>query len=476
MRVGFVQSIIVAAPIILFGWLLGRELVLTGTFEVRHAVGEHSPFIDALLPESRVDADGVMTDEPAFFFAHPHRSFDRVVAEVWFQNDVVPILELGALGNVEAQAYDLHPLQNLLIDRSDWSRIDSDGRVLLQREPTYASVADFLADPPPVSTVATYQADIGKPFVLPGYAPSSASRAVDVTLRGYHEFKTYIKDETLSFDFAFMDMNRDSGADPVSLVVTNASGETVGVAGADDDGDRSDAARPSAMRHSALSIPGLPEGVYKVQMSSSRDIFWRTITTTQQKMVFLNNLFLGDEVGYKSVPGSVGFWTEAKHLTFATRHVDGLQGIVAGASSFMLIIDEPYKQFALDVNESGVVPISAERGDLEVTADGHVAFSRDMYFNPDPVRLAYNTDLDRLGVNYVYAGYASPEKRGDWYVARAAFDAASLVRDKGAWKFVVSAPGIRELGASVRIGRIDMMWKRESFDWRDLYGYLAGKN
>jgi hypothetical protein len=294
-----------------------------------------------------------------------------------------------------------------------------------------------------------------------------------VSLRGFHEFKTYLKDETLSFDFAYMDMNRDNGADAVSIVVTNENGETVADARASDDGDVVDDARAASLRHVVISAPGLPEGVYKVSMQGRRDIFWRTIATTQQKMVFLNNVFLGDEVGYRAEPRAVTFWTEAKHLSFATRHVEGRQIVIAGVSSYALVIDEPYKSFPLEIVEDGVVPVTAGVSDVEVTTDGHVAFSRGMYFNPDPVRLTYNVDLDRLGVNYVLAKYVSPEKVGDWYVARATFDASKLVLDQGSWKFVVSAPGIKDLGASMTVGRIDMTWKRKPFEWKDLYEYLV---
>ncbi len=474
--VRLIQLLIVAIPVVAFAWLLNREIVPSGVFVVRHAVGEASPFIDELLPDARVDEDGVITDDPVFFFVHPHRHFDAIEAEVWFQNASVPIVELGALGNVEAQAYDLHPLQNLVIDNLGWARLEKDGLILLQREAVYRGIDEFLADPPPVSEIATYHASLAKPYVLPGYAPSTATRVVDVSLRGFHEFKTYVKDETLSFDFAYMDMNRDDGSDAVTVVVTDADGVPVTDARASDDGDVDDDARATGMRHVTVSAEGLPEGAYKVAMQGSRDIFWRTITTTQQKVVFLNNVFLGDEVGYQPTPRRVTFWTEAKRLSFATRHAEGLQTVVAGASSDALVIDEPYRRFALDVEEDGVVFVSAERGDLEVTTDGHVAFSPDMYFNPDPARLTYNTDLDRLGVNYVLAEYTSPEQVDGWYVARATFDTSALVLDQDAWKFVVSTPGIRDLGASLIVGRIDMIWKREPFHWRDLYEYVAGTN
>ena len=477
MLIRLIQLLIVSVPVALFAWLLNQELVPTGTFVVRHEVGGASPFVDRLLPDSRVDLAGNVTDDPAFFFVHPHRAFDSVDAEIWFKNDKAPIVELGALGNVEAQAYDLHPLQNLTIDNLGWIRLERDGKVLLQRALTYRSIDEFLASPPPVSKVATYHADIGKPFVLDGYVPTTDTQSIAVSLRGSHEFKTYVKDETLSYDFWFTDMNRDDGADPLTIVVTNADGVSVGDARAADDGDVSSSSNGSAMRHVALRIPGLPEGTYKIQLQAGRDIFWRTISTTQQKMVFLNTLFLGDEVGYNDAPRPVLMWTEAKHLSFATRHVEGLQNVTVGLSSEPpLAIDAPYKRFELDVPYSGVVSISTERGDLEVTADGHVAFDWKMYFNPDPVRLTDQTDLDALGVDYVYAEYVSPKKVGDWYVADATFDAKKIVLDKGAWKFAFSVPGIRAIGGTVSVKSINLTMRRQPFSFNDLYGYVAGTN
>jgi len=46
------------------------------------------------------------------------------------------------------------------------------------------------------------------------------------------------------------------------------------------------------------------------------------------------------------------------------------------------------------------------------------------------------------------------------------------VLDDGSWKFVVSAPGIKDLDASMTVGRIDMTWKRKPFEWKGLYEYL----
>jgi len=471
-----IQGIIIAIPIAVFTWLLHQELVPSGTFVVRHTVDETSPFIDRLLPDARVkpvaddlagDAVQSVVGDPAFFFVHPHRPFDTVEVEVWFKNYGVPIVELGGLANIEADAYDLKPLENTVIDQSDWYRIEDQGVVLLQREKTYDSIADFLVDPPRRDQIATYHYTLARPYRIAGYVPSTASRSIEVSLRGFHEFKTYIKDETLQFDFSYMDMNRDEGADPITLVVTNEDGTSVAQTYQADDGDVSDEARPSALTTLSVSAAGLPEGVYKVEMRAGRDVFFRSISTTQQKMVFLNNLYIGDEVAWHEPAWGARFWTQAKHLAFTTQHAEGVQEIAVGNTR--VNVAAPYARTPVEVGEDGVVRVDIPKSDMIVNTDGHVAFAPEQYFNPDPVRLLYNTDLDRLDVDYIIARYTPPERVGDWYVARATFDTRTILLNEKAWKFVLSAPGIEELGGRIDVGNINMTWKRAPLTWDDLW-------
>lgn len=467
------RLIVVSVPVATFGWLAWQELVPSGTFAVSHAVGERSPFIDRLLPDARVDSPGTIVDEPVHFFVHPHRDFDEVELTVRFKNHGAPVVELGAFASGAAGAYDLRPLENALIDGSPWSRLDEGGLVLLQRAPRYASVADFLASPPPRHKVATSRFALPTPYRIAGYRPSDLPRTIDVTLRGFHAFKTYVKDEPLAFSFSFMDMNRDEGADPVSVVVTDEAGREVASASLPDDGDLSALARPSARRNLDLTVPGLPEGTYKVELRAGRDVFFRSIVTTQQKLVFLNDVFLGDEAGYREPARAVRFWTEAKHLAFSTTHASAVQDLQVGARTVAL--EAPYAKAEAEVAEDGVVRVTAPLGDVLVQGDGHVAFAPEQFFNPDPVRLDWNTDLDRLGVDFVIAAYETPAHDGEWTVARAAFDARAIAREGGAWKFAFSVPGVKALGASVEIGRIDMAWRRRSLHWEDVASVIQRK-
>lgn len=461
----FIQLLLIVIPVGIMAWLLNLWFVPSGEFVVKHTVGEASPFIDELKPETRVSqiyetpqgepVQAIQAD-PAFFFLHPHRKdfFDQVVLEVWFQNETLPIVELGGLARSNPESYTLYPLHNRLIDESTWKRLDQDGLVLLQREPHYHSIADFFEDPPSRDQVAVYRTDFDVPYRIDGYQSTSELQTLDVSLRGRHEFKTYIKNETLEFLFRYMDMNREDGEDVVRVTVFNEAGQPVKEARASDDGNISDdAVVDHGLRELQLTASGLPEGVYKVVMDTTRDVFFRQIVTPQQKIVFLNTLFIGDEVGYREPWEGATFFTEGKRIRFQTRHAEGVQTLSSGNQT--LEIAQPYEWYTLSLRGEGVESVFVPVGDLEVVAEGKFAFSAAQYFNPDPVSLNAYTTIEQLGVDYVLADYESPRQQGDWLVATIPFTAWDLYEEDQTWKFSFSIPLIQELAAELLIHRID---------------------
>ncbi|HLD18064.1 MAG TPA: hypothetical protein VJB99_03245 [Patescibacteria group bacterium] len=474
------QILVISAPAVFFGWLLWQELVPSGTFVVTKTPGISSPFVDRVLPDARVRSPEHLSSyewvqpiigDPAFFFVHPHRSFKTVEAEVRFRNDEnVPIVEFGARANAPGETYDLRPLQNLLIDHSSWDRLEKDGMVLLQRKHIYDSLEDFLSDPPARATIATYHFTLEKLFRLVDVQPSPQRQILDVSLRGPHEFFTYIKDETLRFDFGFMDMNRKEGGDSVRIVLVNEKGVPLADRNLGDDGNVSEDREPSGMRTLRLEVPNLPEGVYKVQLQAESDIFFRRIATRQRYVTFLNHLTLGDEAGYREPSASVQFWTDASVLRFSTQHADAVQDVSVGSDS--VSIPMPFQEVRHRVTQTGLVSVNVPEGDVIVNSDGLFAFSQDQYFDPDPTRLTSDTDLDRLGVNYIVAKYVPPRQEGDWLVANVSFDPSVLSFDKETWKFVVSLPGIQDTGKTFLLGPVKLTLRRDPLTWEWFVGEI----
>ena len=238
---------IICVPIILFVWLFFKDITPNGIFSVHHEVTDSSPFIDRWLPDTRVLNGEIMIDEPAYASVHTPGEFATLEVNLAFENKGQPIVELGILKSEDPLQYDLQPLQNLLIDNSSWDRTDENGIVLLQRHKIYKDVDAFLAEPPDRSTIATYNYSLEEPLRLPEYIPSNVLQTVQVSLRGYHEFVTYIKNEPLLVQADFMDMNRDWGEDSVEILVFNEKNELVASEHAADDGITEATSRGSSL-------------------------------------------------------------------------------------------------------------------------------------------------------------------------------------------------------------------------------------
>ena len=489
------RLLLLAAAVSLFVFLGWKEFAPTGTLTLRAQTGEPSPFFSRFLPDTRteeiyLDVNGSsfvpIVGDPAYLTLTPPSDFDEVEFELTYKNKNLPMVELGILTDEEADAYRLKPLENQLLDELDWPSRREGDVVLYDRHERYETLADFLVAPPPLEEIAAYHYRFDRPFSILRYTPhapperppvrqshsggTSSGRAgelrtLDLTLRGEHELLTYIERERLNFTFDYMDMNRTLGEDPVTILVFDSAGELVAGKTNEDDGNTGAGGEGSDMRNLHVEAE-LQDGVYKIILKVNRDIFFRRITTSQQKLTFLNQLFLGDEVGYQPAPRQVSFITEAKNMSFETQHAEGVQeAAVAGAS---VSVEEPFLAVRHRVRAPGIVSATVPKGDLLIRGAGHYAFSREMYFNPDPVRLEWNTDLDALGINYVIATYMPPETEGDLVRARASFFTEGVPKIRGAWKFALSLPGVYDVGESIDVVSVKAVLRREPMSLGDL--------
>ncbi|MFA6131742.1 MAG: hypothetical protein WC702_01575 [Patescibacteria group bacterium] len=471
-----IQVVIILIPCGLFFWLFNIAVVPSGVFVTSRNVNESSPYLDRLLPDARVEetfqeSDGnwvqKIIGDPVFFFVHPQRSFDSIVVEYRFKNKNTPIVEAGLLADATTGAYQLEPLQNLIIDNSLWNKISIDDTILLQRQKNYETLASFLANPPALSEIAIYHYDLARPYRLSDYVPSFELKSTNVSLRGSHEFYTYIKNETLNFKFSFSDTNRQVGEDWVDIVVTNEAGQPVAEERAYDDGNTTNNSSASSLQTLIVSVPNLSEGVYKVQMKATEDIFFRAISTSQQKMTFLNQIWLADTVGYLATAPTVNFWTEGKNLKLSTRHATGAQTVSVGRGT--VAITQPYLEYSYAPPETGVVAGRVPAAeDLLIRADGHFAFSYSQFFNPDPLHLTAETDLDRAGVNYIIADYTPPERAGEWLVATATFPTANVPFVDQTWKLAISAPTVNQSDRELLLNSIKIKFVRQPTTFSEL--------
>ena len=185
-------------------------------------------------------------------------------------------------------------------------------------------------------------------------------------------------------------------------------------------------------------------------MSGTSDIMWRAIDTTLRYVTFTNRLYIGDEVGYREGVRPTTFVTNARRMTLETFHAESPDAVTIGAHT----IDIPFThtKVTADVGGGELLVGATSVGDVKMTTEGKFAFAPEMFFNPDAVPLTPFTKLD--DVSFVYATMAVPSTVAGWRTADATFGLASLARENGAYKFAISAPFMRELGATVDLHAI----------------------
>jgi hypothetical protein len=447
---------------------LNNRLVPNGVFVVNHVVGERSAFIDELSPGERVGevhkTDSGKTqsilEEPVVFFVHPNRDdYKKVEMEIWFQNETLPIVELGALSSANPDIYTMTSLHNRLIDENGWKKIyGDDGLMLIERESDYDDIDEFFASPPSVNRTAVYRADTPAKYRIPDYAPALGERRIDVSLRGRHEIKTYIKNEPLAFSFSYTDVNREDGADGIRATVFDESGNPVVEARAQDDGNTTSNNEMSVEKILRLRAEGLEEGVYKIVVNATQDVIFRHVSSTQQKIIFTGQVYIGDEIGYAQEERGAEFWAGGGRVKLQTTRAQGVQEVLTGDKSVR--IEEPFRWYAFDLENFGAQKVSVQSGDVKIISDSPIAFAQDQYFYPDPVSLVAHRTIENLDVDYVLANYVSPKKVGDWLIAGVEFDVDDLYEDKGAWKFSFSTPQIKEFDTKLDIHKIVLRFKK----------------
>ena len=474
-----IRLIIVLIPIVLLIAVGLRYLDMDGVYKISWEAGESSPFVHGFRPAARVgsiqeDIDGAkyyeLTGDPVYLSVTPPGNYESIDVDVWLDANDQPLVEFGATVNADAGQIDLKPMTNSVIDDLDWMEVSEGDLHLLQRSKDYESIDALLNDPPPLAQIATYNYDLPEDENMPrAWTGGPGARMANASLRGFHEYTTVTDGRGLSISAEYMDMNRNPGADPVAIRVWQ-DGDLVAEVEAEDDGVERDTNVSLGRETISLDAPGLQEGLVKVELNAGNDVYWRRVEQNLPKMTFTKNVFVGDEVGYLDEPREVVLYTDAQHMTFFTRHAEGVQTISVGDQKLEIAI--PHEHYNIENSNTGVTRVVIPKGDMLVVTDGRVSFSRNAFFNPFPVQLDDRTNLDKLGVNYVIAKYSEPEKRGRWSVGEALFWLPALERESdtvygevltdGSYRFVVSLPHVEEREASIDIHRIDMTFKREA--------------
>lgn len=179
----WIQFVLWAMPVLLFGFLFSRYFVFSGTLDFSYDLQGKSPYV-SVVPESRIseirfDEAGSYRNilaEPVYFDVRVPQAFRTGEVTITFRASVQESIELGGVAQAKTQSILFIPLYNKQLEELRWPmlRQDGSGVVLWQRAVEYTTVADFLSNIPPKEEVVTYRHDLGD-----GYDPFSP--LVDLT-------------------------------------------------------------------------------------------------------------------------------------------------------------------------------------------------------------------------------------------------------------------------------------------------------
>lgn len=472
MRNALIKTLIVIAAIAPLVWLSLRAAAPGGERVVTWSPGERSPFVQSLLPAERVsevkkdwngDAYVTIQNEPVYFSAFaPSPDFSSVTVDVAFQPRDAFALELGGMTNVAAYAFDFRALSNRAVEQLDWTVLpdlsNDRATMVFAKDDVRATESDFFKNMPNRAAIATYRITLPGVYREPSYVPLGRAQTFHVSLRGSHEYLTYIKNEPFSLTLTYHDINRTFGEDNGFVRVVNEAGETMREVAIVDDGNSSQDQRYALQ---TLTIEGRDwsEGVYRVILSGTSDVMWRTIVTTQRYVTFKNRLFIGDDVGYLPEDRITDFLTNSASVTLETFHADSAQHVTIGSQQ--VLIPKSHEKHSVMIADGGIVQGRTDAGDVKITGDGKFSLSRASFFDPDPRTLTVTTNLDDPAVRYLVASVPPVSVESDgWRRAATTFDLAALEQENGAYKFALSLPGFMADQHTVDIHSINMTFHK----------------
>ncbi len=429
-------------------------------------------FVSDFSPTERYESKEsarLLKANPVYFNLETSRKFDKAELLIEYRNinsnkeDLRKnrVIEAGILVDKKIWRYQLKPIENKIIDQLllAWDVINEDDIIFLQRERKYDNISSFLESNLDRSEYAVYNYEIEDDFILNDYSTTSEDIVINTSLRGPFQFYTYLKEEELDFEFEVFDINKNNDEDPLDIHLYYQD-RLIVARHLEDDGVTNDTGEVKEARTINLYEQNLPEGVYKIEIRTNDDIIIKKIKTKQNKISFINKLWL-----YKEGKQNLKLYTDSKIIHAKTIYPNSLQTIDIGTDK--LKIDTTYKQFTIDVKKASSTKfalIDLREDGVMLAGNGVFSFSEDSLFSLRINKIDSSIDIND-GINYVLAEYEQPIIQGDWKTVGVNFDLKKAYRENGKYSFLISAPSLKlddNLDNGMLINKIEIKLEGEN--------------
>lgn len=411
------------------------------------------------------------TSDLVYFSTNMPFNYDSATVTLTYQNpDSDQTIQVGyqdqSTWHYDTKLFDVPFLNNLSWQRNGFSP------VLYQRNPKYASVDDFISNPPADSLIGTfkYDTDIGNVSAtrLPGYKPSKVETVINTPLRGRHIMYVYLENEPFHITIEKQDLNWYPDPDVMNVKIYKDR-DLVYQVTADDDGiqDSSRKTLPPEEINIRNPGPGNPEsGVYKIILDANGDTIIKSIRTNLHKIAFQGTIFpAGNRDSYPGIAASTlatTVYTNALTLSAQTYHEPGKQDILVNDQVL------PVKTLNSDqtiIPSGNIAKVVIPKNDVILDAyQGYFAFDANQFFLPTQYHVVPITKKEDITlVDYLLADYLPSQKEGDWQTQERLFDIRGAYVKNGKLSWIIQAPQLKENNRSIIIKDIDIVLRKKGW-------------
>lgn len=386
---------------LLLGWLSLLWLAIrpfgVATYSLEQRQGNY--FIHKVAPSERWATSSkalVMIGQPGYFFLRPTRPFRQAeVTVTWQPRATDTYLSAGLLMDRRNWQYQTKPLNNPALNQLTWPSITSGSQRLWQKQPSYDSWDDFLAQPPAVNRLA-----------VDNWSPSSSTSQPPVNYqlgtdwqkipgqwRGLQQLIMYLApNELLAWRLAISSDSLKTltpSEQQIEVNITNSSNKRVWSGRRQLDGSRLDW---------ELLVGPWPAGAYRLEIKASPQLL---IKLSTKQTVFG---WQGQIWPVASTSEHWQFWTDVPQVTVQTIQPLSRQVVKIGQQA--IDVAKTYQQYQLATNQA-VTKIEFKGGDLQLAGNGIFSLSTAV-FNPQPRRVDRFL-VDRLdSLDFIVADYQEP--------------------------------------------------------------------
>ncbi|MDX9778876.1 MAG: hypothetical protein RBT30_01440 [Patescibacteria group bacterium] len=410
----------------------------------------------------------LMLADPLYFSVFSPRGFEKIELEIIYRpylNESQAIFEAGFLADPSLWRYRLEPVYNLWLEQisSDWPFIREGNVYLFQREQQFSNINDFLVtwqqDSEKIcknsNCLALYNVNKEElPVILDlaalGQAPPQL--IFPYTLRGHHQFYSYLEGDTFQLEGKLLDLNENKDLDDFELLLFKDKEQIASVKLKDNRLEEEMSNTLSALQSFKLSKDDLKPGLYRFEFRVNDDILIKDLQINSQYLSAIHKIWLWQDE-------EINLISDASYVQVKSLSPKAKQKIIFGSEEKE--VTEIYKQYEIISRQAGWQKVILEKGGLILENSGVFALNALSLINPEYPR------LDRFAshrgqIDFALADYSPAEKLADgWYRRRLVFDTAGLYRENSYYNLMLSVPGLRldsQAGGLIEIREINLKY------------------